>query len=379
MFKKRYRQIILRRNIVFVTMLFICTVGSYIYLSILNNENIISDKYNFNYVFDNFTERKKPLAKIILYSSGATYDLVEFASKTWANHPLVRDGTFEVNVAISYDAKITKKYFRTLQFPCTDRVEKPSGLACRVDLSFFDFLQDVWSADWIFKAMDDTWLQLDNLYTYITNLNTFIDPKKNLVVKAHVNSKHLPDYLIHGGTGWLQSRAMTEYLFKNHLNILSLFTKSYILQDDTTQSLINYLVFDRHFDYHETCYLCQRFTKEFEPCFENYNFSTVPECPSNYLVADIKSVISVHLFGDDPLIRTFANNIDKLPDDLCYYYIIHNTYTHLCRKTPTTIIANYDIEHLKLNTPILTMNHTHKPAPLKRPFYYSSIDPQRIK
>lgn len=376
MIKKRYQKIF-RRNTAFLIILLFLISCTYLYLTRTNH--FISDKYNFNYIFKNDTKRTKPLAKIILYTSGATYDRVLFASKTWANHPLVENGTFEINVAVSYDANITNEIFRTFRYPCTDQVEKPSGLACRVDFSFFDILQDTLSSDWIYKAMDDTWLELDNLYTYITNLNQIVDPKRHLVVKAHINSKHLPDYLIHGGTGWLQSRAMTEYLFKNHMNILSLFTKSYILQDDTTQSLINYLVFDRNFDYHEPNYLCQRFHPDFQPFFENYDFSSVPECPSNYLVSKIKKVISIHLFGTDSLMRTFANNLEKLPDDLCYYYIVHNTYTYLCRSTPTTLFTTYDIDQLKLNTPLLTMNHTHKPIPERRPFYYSAIDPNRIK
>ncbi|OHT15961.1 hypothetical protein TRFO_13650 [Tritrichomonas foetus] len=372
--KRRKNPISLRKHLIFIVVSAFVLISTYFYLYKTDLNQRIIYRTNYNYINEtDLKTKKKPLCHIYIYSSGPEICRVQYSKGTWANHPLVHDGTFRITNIMSSEANIAKEVFRTIRVPCTDLCPEIDGLVCRQDYSYIAFLHEAAEADWLYRAIDDQYLDLYNLYEYITNLNKIVDPAENLVSKSRINSKHMPDRFILGGIGWLLSKGMVKYMFRNKLNLMTHFKNSFITQDDTTMSLVNDLVFPNPLYWDEPHFIGQNFQPMFDKYFKDYDFSGVPECPSNFMVALLKNIIGIHLFGRDERLRTFSERLKELPEDLCFYYLPKDPDLYLCMRNNATIVARNDLDAIRANTPVYTMEHKHKPPPKKRPRYYSDL------
>ncbi|OHS96049.1 hypothetical protein TRFO_10235 [Tritrichomonas foetus] len=74
-------------------------------------------------------------------------------------------------------------------------------------LSAHDFYENS-NASWYVRTTYDCLVHLERFYDYMDNLSKKYDPNKDVVFKGKVVSKHVPKYTyIHGGSGWIMSRA----------------------------------------------------------------------------------------------------------------------------------------------------------------------------
>ncbi|EAY19675.1 hypothetical protein TVAG_432710 [Trichomonas vaginalis G3] len=68
---------------------------------------------------------------------------------------------------------------------------------------------------WFLRTADDVFISIDNLYKLIYDLEQLYDPKNEIVVKGHTINLTDIDFFIHGGSGWLLSRAAVKELLFN--------------------------------------------------------------------------------------------------------------------------------------------------------------------
>jgi hypothetical protein len=84
------------------------------------------------------------------------------------------------------------------------------------------------------------------LYECINDLSQRFNPKKHIIVRAHANAEFEGEkYYIHGGSGWLMSRAYLEWHVSHNVSLALLIRWSKYHQDDTAQSMILNRIFSK--------------------------------------------------------------------------------------------------------------------------------------
>jgi hypothetical protein len=87
---------------------------------------------------------------------------------------------------------------------------KWTGLVCRDLEAYKYFLAHRHLGNWLFRAMDDTYVNVTNLLSRIAQLEQVYDPRKHIVLRAAQNNEcvRAGRLWIGGGAGWLMSRPM---------------------------------------------------------------------------------------------------------------------------------------------------------------------------
>ena len=202
-----------------------------------------------------------------------------------------------------------------------DQVNGSHGLVCRDVASYKHFINHPEEGNWLFRAMDDTIVNIDNLIKLILKLNQFYDPERHVVFRGCQNFIRPKTWFLGGGSGWLSSRAMIELHENTDYSFLKYFEASYHKQDDTTETIIIQKVFNDFDQWNdprwiEHCCNCDGFK------FSHNDFSSIGECPLND-VYQLKETVSFHPHHkkkNEEMIEQF----EFMPDNL-YYYKSHRT------------------------------------------------------
>ena len=295
-------------------LLVICAKVSFI----INNENMqISD-----------INSSKILFSLHIHTSSKTFDrLDKFFRKYRKLYPFIK----YYIVVSKYDV-VPFDDVDVIHSSCTSHfVGGIDGLVCRDIASYHHFLNHTEEGDWLFRAMDDTIVHIDNLIKLINQLNKFYQPQKHVVFRGCQNFFVKGKWYLGGGSGWLSSRAMIQLHEIQDYSFTKYFSSSFNQQDDTTETIIVEKVFQdldqwRDPRYIEVCCNCDG------KKFIQKDFSSIKICPLDdvYKLKDIVSFHPQHKVRNEEMIGLF----DSMPDNLYYFKSFKNDCSNLCFLKP---------------------------------------------
>ena len=277
----------------------------------------------------------KPLAVIDFHSSGASLDRTKLYIADMLNHPRIQKGQLSVEVVVAKSAfSGDKDHFVGLD--CDDTRNGEAGLVCRVEKGYFRFLSKFPNCGWYFKAMDDTWIDPERFWTYVKELSKVYDPFRHLVLIGHANHERLVQFYLHGGSGWIISRALIEYQQRHNLSLIQLLKNSRYQQDDTAQTIIVRHLFEKPKFWDEM--LISGFD------YVDGNWDILPQCPPLEVCAPVNKIIAQHTFGHREEMKKLVEKIKNASYDGMFYRDDEKQKIHLCRKTFTTSLweVSYD-------------------------------------
>jgi hypothetical protein len=199
-------------------------------------------------------------------TSESSKDRLDFIFRDYGLHHFYRyNGFFCFRIVFSKYSTIPHIYEDNksifyLSTPCHDFVHGPLGLICRVSYSQSKFPNDI---PWHFRAMDDTYLNLDNLHRLIEILEKIYNPYEEIVFRAFANYLFNPTPYIGGGSGWLMSNAFVTSLGHEIPSLDILFNKSFQHQDDTTMYIIVSNIFDKVDQWNDAAFIDPGFSNTY--------------------------------------------------------------------------------------------------------------------
>ena len=227
------------------------------------------------------------------------------------------------------------------------------NLSCRVDSSYKSFLDDPENKNigWLYRATDDSYINFENLYYYIINLNQNYDPTNDLIVRAHANFERKSNYYIHGGPGYLMSREYVKYHFLTNLTLSRLQNYSKYRQDDTAESIIVRKIFSGSYKQWDEFYI-EGFKCQNCELTKNSN-NILPKCPPNKRIGALNKIISFHMFGlheNQFIFLKLTQNLRKKEkssiNDIRYYNDDNTQSLFLC-KSKYGKVEEYNFNHHK--------------------------------
>lgn len=301
--------------------------------------------------------KTKSLLFLDVHTTDSSKDRPPKMIKSLFKNELVLNGTIFPRFVIPKGHSRVSSY-TNYETSCGPGREGKNGMPCRIEQGYASFLKEYPDFDWYFRAIDDTYISPESLIRRVQKLNTFVDPKQHIVVKGLVNPRHRARR-IHGGSGWMLSRAAMEFLAKEELKLdiyahLGLFNI-----DDTTFTLILWQMFEKYEYWADPLFVSCEPVKDstFSVIKEllNTNFSgSVPICYPRADIAPLNRMVSFHTANQDPYI-SLANAAAKAPDDIYVYINVYNF--GVCRAPPGMVDKFDTTEYLIENTPLRTASY----------------------
>jgi hypothetical protein len=276
-----------------------------------------------------------PLAVIDIHTSLSTSHRAAGAFRlSLRAHPLVANGTFVIRYITS----------QLVSMNCRDVRNGESGLVCRVEGSYRTFLRDFPDCNWLFRAVDDTFVHLWNFYAWLVRLNGVYGAEEQIIFRAHANFEHEIQYYIHGGTGWLMSRGYLQFHRSQNLSLISLLSQSKYRQDDTAQSIIVRKLFTKPILWDEM--LLNGFK-----CINCGQTEKVRRCPVLKVCARVGELIAVHKFGNADVGLALAALVDTAPSELMFYRDNPNQAIHLCSRRRNFLVHQPNTRSVAVGDP----------------------------
>jgi hypothetical protein len=289
-----------------------------------------------------------PLAVIDIHTSSATFNRAAFFHDTfYLNDSFIANGTFHFRVVVSKEATIKPDVWPVSRVSCPDAHEK---LPCRVDASYPNFLADFPSASWLFRAEDDCFINTTLLYQYIMHLNSIYQPHEHIVFRAHANPERFVNWYIHGGSGWLMSRACVDLHVKLELSLEKLLPGARYHQQDTAESIIVRALFPHASLWDEmgfegfACGNCDNWA------FNGWKWESLNECPANVVAIRVSGLWAFHTASLQDRALQFVKRLSSAPEDIMMMRDNGAQRMVLCRKGPKTIVWNYTRRNLAFLT-----------------------------
>jgi hypothetical protein len=211
-------------------------------------------------------------------------------------------------------------------------------LPCRVDASYPNFLNDFPDCNWLFRGEDDTWLNTTILYRYILLQNSFYRPREHIVFRAHANPEQLRNWFIHGGSGWLSSRAYVEAHVKLNLSMVRVLPWARYHQQDTGESIIV-----RHMYQHSVLwdemgiegFACNNCGEE--PIVTG-KWAPLPPCPERQLGVRVSDIWAVHTVSVQEGVMKMLHVAGSAPPDVLMVRLNLDQRSVVCQAHATSII-----------------------------------------
>jgi hypothetical protein len=280
-----------------------------------------------------------PLAVVDIHTSSASFSRLEFLHrKYFANSTLIQNGSIVVRAVVSQSATVKDDIVPISRVDCSDSHQ---DLPCRVDKSYEMFLKDFPNCGWLFRSEDDTFIDLEGFYRYVIRLNTQYRPEQHIVFRAHANPEKLKNWYVHGGGGWLSSRAFIDAHIQKNLSLTRLLPWARYHQQDTAESIVV-----RHLFIHPV--LWDEYEIEGFACdnckgvdVQRGNWAALTQCPDGIGVR-IRDIWAMHTAGlQDNLIR-LVDNKKNAPDDVLLFRDNMPQRGMICLKQPKSILWNAD-------------------------------------
>jgi hypothetical protein len=141
--------------------------------------------------YDGFTSQGIPLRNLGLFvgiiSCNFTIRRLHLMSHDILNHPLFHSRVFQAAVFFPINHGQDTLPLHSIVTNCSSSGHE--GICCRVSIAMRYFLTT--GLPWFLRAIDDSWFNPDNLYTFIRQLSSFLDPRQHVVIKAHMGPNFL--------------------------------------------------------------------------------------------------------------------------------------------------------------------------------------------
>ena len=148
--------------------------------------------------------------------------------------------------------------------------------------AFIDALRDFLhktNLPWFLRTTDDVFIYFPNFAKLINLLEKKYDPYKDKVIKGHLCSNHY----LHGGPGWLLSRAAAEKLYDKFTKFPITKVEGVIGDDVFLPGYFKTLNISLE-QWNSRAFLASPFSNETRDRFINHNFDNLPECKANLMV-----------------------------------------------------------------------------------------------
>jgi hypothetical protein len=279
-----------------------------------------------------------PFILIDVITSTAGFTCFEHQHKNfYANDPFIQNGTFALRVVISKQAQVTSNIAPIVQVDCGDGRD---DLSCRVDASYANFLTAFPTSPWYFRALDDTFINTTVLYHHLLYLNTVYDPKEAIVFRAHANREGGGRYYIHGGSGWLCSRAFVDTHVRRELSMVKLLKWARYHQDDTAESIIVRAMFPQPELWDEmgiSGYACANCG---DAAIRQHQWDALPICPDDRTVVQVADLFAIHTATVQEPIIEFIRSIPFATKDVMLARDIDSQRQSICRRGLNTSVWN---------------------------------------
>jgi hypothetical protein len=175
-----------------------------------------------------------------------------------------------------------------------DCADAHDALPCRVDRSYAQFLGDFPECGWLFRADDDTWLNTTAMYRYLLMLGAVYRPREHIVIRAHANPERLRNWFLHGGSGWLASRAYVDAHVKLGLSMEKLLPWARYHQQDTAESIVVRHMFPHPALWDEMAFEGFACSNCGDAAVARRQWDRLPECPPGQLGIPVRELWAVH-------------------------------------------------------------------------------------
>lgn len=296
-----------------------------------------------------FDPNVKPLIVICLHTFSGTFNRIETIKSAWASHPLIKDGTIEIEAVTAKPIENTKSTVKQVIVGCN---EERIFTTCRFQRAYEEFLKEHPNVPWMFSADDDTWIDLDNLNTYLHNLMEVHNPMTELVFKGHANLEKTILYFLHGGCGWLISNGFLRFSINNNINLNDYLPYSRYRQPDTAQAIILRHIFKNESDWDEYAFQGFECKNCPVPAYVAAKWESLPSCDTenNKIYGRLNKIISFHTIGLKDNNFLLANSIKTVPDWVLYYRDHVPQSMELCKPEKTNDESKLNIDDYSLQT-----------------------------
>lgn len=330
-----------------------------------NNQNQNQKRNQKDNKVPAFNPNSKPLIVICLHTFPGTFGRIGKIQSAWESHPLIKDGTIVIVAVTAKEIQDgSKNKVKQVIVGCN---EERMFTTCRFQRAYEEFLKEYPDVPWMFSADDDTWIDLDNLYTYLQNLMKIHNPMTELVFKGHANLEKTILYFLHGGCGWLISNGFLRFSIENNINLNDYLPYSRYRQPDTAQAIILRHIFKNISDWDEYSFQGFECKNCPIPAYITSKWDSLPTCQGDdKKYAKLNQIISFHTIGLKDNNFLIANNIKLTPDWVLYYRNNGLQSMELCKPENINDLSKLNISDYSLETLKKTEN-IYKPEDVTLP------------
>jgi hypothetical protein len=217
-----------------------------------------------------------------------------------------------------------------VQTTCVDSKGGVTGLLCRNTQVYQYFTNHTELGPWLFRAMDDTLVNVPNLLNLVAKLSQVYRPAEEFVFRGFLNDEHGDPIFLGGGSGWLMSRAFVALHGLKRYSLRWNVPRALHFQDDTTETIIVRHVLPNISAWSdplwsERCLNCQGSR------WRQGDFSTLERCPDTQTYP-MNALVSFHP-GTDPQSKIAGKMVGWYPEDVRFYHPVKTGAISVCRGT----------------------------------------------
>jgi hypothetical protein len=215
-------------------------------------------------------------------------------------------------------------------------------------LSAYHIFLNETSANWFYRAIDDTWVSPENLVEFTGELSAFIDPASDIVIKGSKSRHQIWDCVpwLDGGIGFLLSRAAVRHILL--YDFLHVCTTVYMSQDDTATGLIACHTFPDHRYWDSPRFPANPYTSS-ETEVENWD-GVSRKCTGRN-IWPIRKAVARHTAGRKVL-EDDAIRLNTAPPDLAFEAAPPRVW-RVCRGEKGVLKEMTGVEELRRWTPVV--------------------------
>jgi hypothetical protein len=295
-----------------------------------------------------------------IISSDFTIKRLFLMSNDILNHSLFSSNIFQTVAFFPIGHARRTLPLHSITTNCSSSVNE--GICCRVAIAMRYFLTT--GLPWFLRAIDDSWFNPDNLYTFIRQLSSFLDPFQHVVIKAHMG----PDYLHKWGKPFLQGGSPTLMSRAAVLHVLRYFPlicgSEPFPTDDTVLDLIVNRTFtsvlnwaDVRFAGAVNAHTNSMFRRQYDLHIGSHFALFNRSCsPKGILLKILKRIVGVHSWGGIMQWRKIVEMASSnwFPEALMFEYQPYDGYQLCVNEKEAARLGS--VEYLKRVTPLLNVN-----------------------
>lgn len=307
--------------------LFLGIIITSIYLYIVKffiQKRFFTDQINLIFNFERVFNKLSVYIVILIQQRNSPR--TPFLLKSWGDEfSQIQDATFTIYSSIRenrsfIDPNFEKKYnFHFVQVP--QETISPYRSFVYLDYkSAHEFYENT-THNWYLRTSYDALIHIPNLYKLINYLDSKYDPRKDIIMKGH--NCHT---FVHGGSGWLMSRACV----KKYLELENYCMEKYKKDFPADDVNINYFLKKANIsfnDVHTPTFVGWPVKKEYYDLLINssFDYSVIKQpCKMNLQPCRVNEIVSWHNRQKIDYVNTIGKKIiNEAPDDFGLHFYRH--------------------------------------------------------